>query len=214
MLGLVRGLFPAETDFFVLFEQNARTIAEAGRVLVQGFEHPEALATYATRLKDLEHAADEVTHQVMAGLNRSFVTALDRGDIADLARALDDVVDCMEEALTRAMLFKLYQPSECAQELAHVALQQAELIARTMPLLQNSATRSGIQNDLIEINRLENAADRMLDEALTTLYDEPPDLTAIIDRIKWREVYELIETATDRAEDVANVLERIVSQNA
>jgi predicted phosphate transport protein (TIGR00153 family) len=208
------GLFPHHTDFFELFEQNAGTVVEAGQVLVRALEHPETLTEQAARMKEFEHAADEVTHRVMAELNRTFVTPIDRGEIADLAHALDDVVDFMEAALTRALLFKLEMPSALAQELAHVVFQQAEVINHAVPLLRDQGRRSGIQDDLIEIHRLENAADRLLEQALTTLYNEPRDLRGIIERLKWREVYELLEMATDRAEDVANVLEGIVSKNA
>jgi uncharacterized protein len=214
MVGYIRNLFPHQTDFFVLFEQNARIAVEAGQVLVAALEHPETLAEQVPRMKDLEHAADDVTHQVMVELNRTFVTPIDRGEIGALALALDDVVDAMEEALTRMLLFKLYAPSELAQELARVGLQQAEVIHRAMPLLRDQHRRGDIQDDLIEINRLENAGDRLLEQALSTLYDEPPDLPAMIERVKWREVYELLEEATDRAEDVADVLAGIVSTNA
>jgi uncharacterized protein len=214
MVSRIRDLFPHQTDFFVLFEQNAHTLVEAGQVLVQALEHPTTLGEQATRMKALEHAADAVTHQVMAELHRTFLAPIDRGDIGDLAHALDDVVDFMEAALTRALLFKLHAPSGLAQELARVALQQAERINRAMPHLRYPDQRAGIQDDLIEINRLENAADRLLEEALATLYEQPPDLPGLIERLKWREVYELLETATDRAEDVADVLEGIVSKNA
>src|SRR4051794_30841623 len=214
MVGYVRNLFPHQTDFFLLFEQNAQIAVEAGQVLVEALEHPAALAEQVSRMKDLEHAADEVTHQVMVELNRTFVTPIDRDEIGALAHALDDVVDAMEEALTRMLLFKLYAPSELAQELAQVALQQAKVIHRGMPLMRDQHRRSDIQDDLIEIHRLENAADCSLEQALSTLYDAPPDLAALIERVKWREVYELLEMATDRAEDVAKVLEAIVSKNA
>jgi predicted phosphate transport protein (TIGR00153 family) len=214
MVGYVRSLFPHQTDFFLLFEQNAQTAVEAGQVLVEALEHPASLAEQVSRMKELEHAADEVTHQVMVELHRTFVTPIDRDEIGALAHALDDVVDAMEEALTRMLLFKLYAPSALAQELAQVALQQAEVIHRGMPLMRDQHRRSDIQDDLIEIHRLENAADRSLEQALSTLYDDPPDLAALIERVKWREVYELLEMATDRAEDVAKVLEEIVSKNA
>ena len=214
MVGYVRNLFPHQTDFFRLFEQNAQTAVEAGQVLVAALEHPAALADQVSRMKDLEHAADEVTHQVMVELNRTFVTPIDRDEIGALAHALDDVVDAMEEALTRMLLFKLYAPSALAQELAQVALQQAQVIHRGMPLMRDQHRRGDIQDDLIEIHRLENAADRSLEQALSTLYDAPPDLAALIERVKWREVYELLEMATDRAEDVAKVLAEIVSKNA
>jgi predicted phosphate transport protein (TIGR00153 family) len=161
----------------------------------------------------VEHWADEVTHLIMAALNRTFVTPLDREDIAGLAHALDDVLDYMEAALTRMRLFKLRQPSPLAKELARIVLQQSEALNRTIPLLRHKSEMHGIQDCLVEVNRLENEGDRLLERALATLYDDVPDIAALIDRLKWREVYELLETATDRAEDVANVLEAIVLKN-
>lgn len=208
------GLFPHQTDFFALFERTAHTLVEGGQVLVQGLEHPETIETHATRLKELEHDADDLTHQVFAGINRSFVTPIDRGDIANLARALDDVMDFMEAALTRMVLFKLRSPSALAQQLARIASQQTDVMDRAMPLLRSQERRGDLAPDLIEIHRLENDADRLLEQALATLYDHPSDVAEIIERLKWREVYELLETATDRAEDVAKVLEAIVMQNA
>jgi uncharacterized protein len=207
-------IFPHQTDFFALFEQTAHILVGAGQVLVDGVEHPDTLGAQVQRLKDLEHSADELTHQVMAELNRTFVTPIERGDIADLARALDDVVDFMEAALTRMHLFKLYTPSPLAQELARISLQQAEVINRAMPHLRDQARRGEISDDLVEIHRLENAGDRLLEQALATLYEPTPDLPGIIDRLKWREVYELLEMATDGGEAVANALEGIVLQNA
>jgi uncharacterized protein len=214
MIRLIHGLFPYQPDFFVLFEQNARTLVEAGQVLVQALEHPETLGAQATRLTELEHTGDGVTHQVMAALHRTFLTPLDRGDIGALAGSLDDVVDGMEAVLTRARLYKLHAPSPLAQELARLALRQAERINRAMLLLRHRDQRGGIQDHLIEVHRLENAADGLLDDALSTVYDAAADLPGLIERLKWREVYELLEAVTDSGEDVASILEGIVSRDA
>lgn len=153
-------------------------------MLVQGLEQADTIESQAARLKELEHTADELTHQVMAGLNRTFVTPIDRGDIADLAHALDDVVDFMEAALTRMLLFKLHSPSHLAQELGRVILEQTQVIDRAAPLLRSSSEREHIHDCLVETNQLENAADRLLERALATLYDHPADLAGIIERLK------------------------------
>jgi predicted phosphate transport protein (TIGR00153 family) len=187
---------------------------EAGKALVLALENPEALDTQAAHLTEVEHWADEVTHQIMAALNRTFVTPIDREDIADLAHALDDVVDFMEAALTRMLLFKLRVPSRLAQDLARIVLLQAEAIRRAIPLLRHKSDMERIHDCLVEINRLENEGDRLLERALASLYDDVPDMQGLVERLKWREVYELLETATDRSEDVANVLEAIVLKHA
>jgi predicted phosphate transport protein (TIGR00153 family) len=208
------GLFPREERFFDLFERNAHNLVEGGKALLLALENPDALDTQRAHLTEVEHWADEVTHQVMAALNRTFVTPLDREDIAGLAHALDDVVDFMEAALTRMLLFHIRTPTPLARDLARIILQQTEAIDRAVPLLRNKSDMAGIHDYLVEINRLENEGDRLLEAALGTLYDDVPDMAGLVDRLKWREVYELLETATDRAEDVANVLEAIVLKNA
>jgi uncharacterized protein len=208
------GLFPREERFFDLFERNAHNLVEGAKALLLAFESADALETQRVHLTEVEHWADEVTHQIMAALNRTFVTPIDREDIAGLAHALDDVVDYMEAALTRMLLFRLPQATPLAHELAQIILAQAESINRAMPLLRNKGAMAGIQECLVEINRLENEGDRALERALAGLYEDLPDLPALVERMKWREVYELLETATDRAEDVANVLEAIVLKHA
>jgi predicted phosphate transport protein (TIGR00153 family) len=208
------GLFPRDEKFFDLFERNAQYLVEGGKALVLALENPEALDAQGEHLIEVEHWCDEVTHQVMAALNRTFVTPLDREDIAGLAHALDDVADFMEAALTRMLLFKLRNPSPLAQNLAQIILQQTEAINRAVPLLRRKEDMPGIQACLVEINRLENEGDRLLERALADLYEDVPDIAALVERLKWREVYELLETATDRAEDVANTLEGIVLKNA
>jgi predicted phosphate transport protein (TIGR00153 family) len=208
------GLFPREERFFDLFERNAGNLVEGAKVLLLALENPESLESQRVRLTEVEHEADDVTHEVMAALNRTFVTPLDREDIANLAHALDDVVDFMEAALTRMLLFRLVEPTPLACNLGRIIKQQTESIHRAVPLLRRKNDMAGIQACLVEINRLENEGDRALERALATLYEDVPDLPALIERMKWREVYELLETATDRAEDVANVLEAIVLKNA
>ncbi len=207
-------LIPRDEQFFDLFERNAENLVEGGKALVLALENPDTLDTQAPHLTEVEHWADEVTHQIMAALNRTFVTPLDREDIADLAHALDDVLDFMEAALTRMLLFKLRVPSRLAQDLARIVLLQTEAIRRAVPMLRQKSEMEHIHDCLVEINRLENEGDRLLERALASLYDDVPDLPALVERLKWREVYELLETATDRAEDVANVLEAIVLKHA
>jgi predicted phosphate transport protein (TIGR00153 family) len=208
------GLVPRDEHFFDLFERNAHNLVEGGKALVLALENPEMLETQATHVTEIEHWCDEVTHQIMAGLNRTFVTPLDREDIAGLAHALDDVIDFMEAALTRMVLFKLRAPSALAQDLARIILGQTEAINCAVPLLRHKGRMQRIRDCLVEIHRLENQGDRLLERALTALYDDVPDLAELVNRLKWREVYELLETATDRAEDVANVLEAILLKHA
>jgi uncharacterized protein len=204
---------PREERFFDCFERNASNLVAGARLLVDALDHPDTLDAQATRLTEVEHWADEVTHQVMDGLNRTFVTPLDREDIAGLANALDDVLDLMDVALRRMVLFKLHTASPAAQALAHTVLAQVEAIDRAVPLLRGRESMARVQEHLVEINRLENQGDRLLEQALAALYGDGTDLPALIEGLKWKEVYELLEVATDRAEDVADVLESIVLKN-
>jgi predicted phosphate transport protein (TIGR00153 family) len=206
--------FAREEAFFDLFEANAANLVIAAKTLLLAVENPAELAAYGARLTEVEHAADEVTHRMMAALQRAVLTPFDREETANLAQALDDVVDHLEMALMRMILFRLAEPSRLAQDLARIVLHQAEAIARAFPLLRARGDHDEIRYCLVEIHRLENEGDRLLDRALGSLYDEVPDLAALTERLKWREVYDLLETATNRAEDVANLLESLALQRS
>ncbi|HZS00037.1 MAG TPA: DUF47 family protein [Chloroflexota bacterium] len=206
--------FPHEAPFFDWFEQNSANVVAAARALAQAFDDPATLEPQAARLTELERQADDVTHRVMAALNRTFVTPIHRDDIADLANALDTVVDTMDVALRRMVLFRLRTTSPLARHLAHVVLQQAEAIHAAVPCLRDKRLLDDLTGYLVEINRLENEGDRDLEQALANLFADGADLPALVDALKWKEVYELLEAATDSAEDVADVLESIVLKNA
>ena len=199
-------IIPREEQFYDLFERNAENIVEAGKTLVQALDNPEALEIQAAHLTEVEHWADEVTHQVMAALNRTFVTPLDREDIAGLAHALDDVVDYMEAALTRMLLFKLRTPSPLAQELAGIILQQAEAINQAVPRLRHKGAMQGIRECLVEINRLENEGDRIQRDAVASLFAGGIDPMVVI---RWKDIFDCLESAVDATEKVAHVLEGI-----
>ena len=206
--------FPQEAPFFDWFEQNSANVVAAARVLAQALDDPSTLEAQATRLTDIEHQADGVTHRVMAALNTIFVTPIDRDDIAALANALDTVVDMMDVALRRMHLFRLQTTTPLARHLAHVVLRQAEAIHAAMPCLREKRLLDGITTHLVEINRLENEGDADLEQALACLFADGADIPALVEALKWKEVYELLEGATDRAEDVADVLEGIMLKNA
>ena len=207
-------LIPRDNQFYDLFAQVASRMSGSAALLHELFKDPKKLDQNVAQIKTLEHEADNLTHDTIDRINRTFVTPLDREDIADLAHALDDVLDFMEAALTRMLLFKLRVPSQLAQDLARIVLLQCESIRRAVPMLRHKGEMERIHDCLVEINRLENEGDRLLERALASLYDDVPDLPALVERLKWRDVYELLETATDRAEDVANVLESIVLKHA
>ena len=203
-------LIPKDESFFDLFERVTDILRTAAGVLVDATERFESLADNAKRLERLEHDGDQLTHEVMEKLNPTFITPLDREDIHRLASALDDVLDLMEAVTERFILFKITQIMPPAKEIARVIQQQVEEIHWVLHKLRHMRHAS-IMKHCIEINRLDNVGDRLLRDAFAVLFDGKPDP---IEVIKWRELYELLETATDKCEDVAVTIESIVLKNA
>ncbi|MBI3331238.1 MAG: DUF47 domain-containing protein [Candidatus Omnitrophica bacterium] len=203
-------LIPKEESFFDLFEQSAGILLNAAGLLVEATERFETLPENAKRLERLEHDGDQITHDIMARLNRTFITPIDREDVHRLASALDDVLDLIEASTERFVLFKIPAILPQAKEIAHVIQQQVQEIHRVMPKLRHMR-HEPIMEHCIEINRLENVGDRLLRDAFASLFDGSPDPITVI---KWRELYELLESATDKCEDVAVAIESIVLKNA
>ena len=199
-------LIPKDESFFDLFEQAAARLVTGAGILVEAISHFDTLPENAKKLERLEHDADLLTHELMEKLNRCFITPIDREDIHHLVTDLDDVIDLMEAATERFILFKVQRVLPQAQEIAKVIQQQVQEIDRLMPQLRR-LKRELIMPHCMEINRLENVADRLLRTALVSLFDGSYDPLTVI---KWRELYELLEQATDKCEDVANTVEGIV----
>ena len=204
-------LVPREESFFDLFEQMTGLLSQGAALLVEATEHVESLPENAKRLERLEHDADRVTHDLIARLNRSFITPIDREDIHELATALDDVMDLIEAVTERFILYKITAMAPQAHQIAKVIHEQVQEVHRAMPKLRH-LRHEQIMEHCIEINRLENAGDRLLRDAFAALFNSSnPDPIFVP---KWRELYELLEQATDKCEDVANTIEGIVLKNA
>jgi hypothetical protein len=184
-------------------------ILEAAEILYKMVAEPEGeLQALASRIKDLEHLGDELTHTVIGELNKTFVTPIDREDIHDLSMALDDVLDLIDATAARIVLFQIRVPIGEVPAIASVLLSQVREISAAVARLQDN---DHVVERCIEINRLENDADRLFQTAIGNLFDQVKDP---IDVIKRKEIIESLERATDRAEDVSNVLESIVVKNA
>jgi len=205
---------PRDERFFDYFQNAAKNAAEVAQDLCDLLDHYSEVERKARRVRDLEHRGDEITHQIFDALNRTFVTPLDREDITNLAGRLDDFVDAIEEAVRRIWLYRIDEPTEHARLLAHIADEQAGLIASTMPHLEDRRQWDHLLHCTIEIKRLESEADEVLDRALMELFEGVGDVPGLISAIRWGEIYQRLEDATDRAEDVANTLEGIVVKNA
>ena len=209
---MVKFLFiPREEKFFELFEESARNMVKASQVLKEMIDTWEFVGERVAEIRELEHVGDTITHQIMAQLNRTFVTPFDREDIALLAHTLDDVTDFIDAAADAMLIYKVESPTRRAKELADIIVQAATEVERVMPRLRRRSELKQIPEYCVEINRLENMADRVFRSAMAELFDNTTDIAKII---KWREIYEHMESATDRCEDVANVLEGVALKHA
>ena len=202
---------PKEEKFFGLFEDDAQNVVKAAQALKDMVDTWENVGGKVAEITELEHQGDTITHQVMAQLNSTFVTPFDREDITQLAHSLDDVVDFIHAAADAMYIYKVTRPSQKAKELAGIIVQAVAEVARAMPHLRHRAELKQVFERCVEINRLENMADRVFRSAMAELFD---DSANIADVIKWREIYEQMESATDRCEDVANVLEGVALKHA
>jgi predicted phosphate transport protein (TIGR00153 family) len=197
---------PREEKFFGLFEEGARNMVKAAQRLKQLVDTWENVEAKVSEITELEHEGDRITHQIMEQLHRTFVTPFDREDIALLAHSLDDVTDFIHAASDAMLIYKIDRPSQRAKELASIIVEAATEVERALPQLRHRAQLKQILERCVEINRLENAADKVFRSAVAELFDDSPDIANVI---KWREIYEHMESATDRCEDVADVLEGV-----
>ncbi len=202
---------PKGDKFFDLFEEGAANLVKIAKVLRELVEKWEDVEDKVREITELEHKGDDVIHRIMSNLHSTFLTPLDREDIASLAQHLDDVVDFIQAAAEHMLIYKVARPRERALELANVIVAAANEVERAMPGLRHRAELGQMLARCVELNRLENEADRILRQALGELFGDSVDTLEII---KWREIYEYMETATDRCEDVANVLEGVALKHA
>ena len=197
-------LTPRDTAFYDQFASSSRNIVEAAEVLEQLIAPGADRNALNARMRDIEHANDENTHEVMRRLNSTFVTPFDREDIYDLASRLDDVVDFLEAAADLIVLYELAELPEPTRQVVRVLVQAAHVTAEAMPRLQSMKDLSGFW---IEVNRLENEADQLYRRTLATLFNGTYDaLTAL----KLKDVADQVEAAADALEDVADSVETIV----
>lgn len=211
---MLRRLIPRDGRFFELFKRSADNTLEGARLLNEMLEHCDDLDRKARHLKDIEHTGDEITHEIFRALNRTFVTPLDREDISQLASALDDVIDWIEEAARRMRLYHINETTPLAKRFGRVILDQAEQIAKAIPMLGKPRNAEELERATHEIHRLENEGDDLLAEAIAGLYEGVTEVPQLIKAMRWDDIYQLLEDATDKAEEVAVVLQNIAFKNA
>ncbi|MDO8687750.1 MAG: DUF47 domain-containing protein [Dehalococcoidales bacterium] len=202
---------PKGENFFELLENSAQNTVQAAQKLKELVDTWQNVEAKVNEITELEHVGDTITHQIFAQLHRTFITPLDREDIALLANSLDDVTDFIHAAADAMLIYKVNRPDQRAKELAEVVVQAALEVAKAVPQLRHRADAKKIIEHCVEINRLENAADRIFRSAVGELFDDAKDIAHVI---KWREIYEHMESATDRCEDVADVLEGVALKHA
>ncbi len=203
-------LFPKEIDFFEVFDKVAANISHAATLLVAIMEHFTNLDAWAKEVHELEQDGDVLTHDIIKKLNKTFITPIDREDLYALASTLDDILDLIWAAVDRLTVFKLKESTKWAIAMSKDLLTTVELVHKAVKKLREK-NYSHVQEYCIEINRLENRIDRGFRDALGHLFEEVKDPILVI---KWKEIYEHLEDASDKCEDVANILEAIVLKNA
>ncbi len=189
-------LIPREVRFFDYFDEQAQHIIKAAQLLYELVHDFHDARAKAHAIKEVEHQGDIVTHEIVKRLNTTFITPIDREDIHDLATRLDDVLDYIEAAAERLVVYRIKEPTSGCRAMAKVIVDTVD---------------PAFHEHTVEVNRLENVADNLLRDSLAALFEEGGDP---IEVIKWKEIYETMEIVTDRCEDVANVIEGIILKMA
>lgn len=204
-------LLPRETSFFDFFERH-------GEITVQGAEEFLSLTTTGAniaakvkRIKEIEHEADTITHRCVEALHKTFITPIERDDIHRLITKMDDIMDYVESGAERIGLYKIKDMTPEVRDLADVLVRATREVDAALRGLRSMRNADAILKKCIDINRLENEADAILRNAVARLFEEEQDVRMVI---KWKEIYETLETATDRCEDVANIIEGVVLEHA
>ena len=201
-------IIPRETKFFDLFAEIAGNVTEGARLLRSLLDDLSNVEIQVGKIKEIEHKGDDMTHAVMTKLNQTFITPFDREDIHRLASSLDDVLDFVNAAGQRLVLYKIRSVPPSAVELAGIIVRQSEELTKAVSLLEKNKR---VLEHCVEINRLEDEADRVCQEAIAHLFEHESNPIIII---KMKELFEVLELATDKAEDAANVLEAVVVKSA
>jgi hypothetical protein len=199
---------PRDREFFDLFEEAGGNIARAADLLDQMLANWPERAALARDILICEQDGDRITYEIIQRLNQTFVTPIDREDILELVGALDDVVDLTEEVADYLGLYRIEAPMEQAQRLAHILHQATRQVAEAIPQLRDFGDVSGYS---VEIHRLENDGDRVVREAVASLFQDGIDPMVVI---RWKDIYERLEAAIDACERVANVMSNIVIKNS
>jgi len=204
-------LMPSEGKFFDLFIQHGELCVKGGKELVALMTNFDDLEHRVHAIETIEKQADKVTHATLEMLHKTFITPLDRDDIHQLITRMDDILDLMEDVGQTIWLYDIKQITPEAKRLAELCQTCCEKVLASVSLLHNMNNAREILNICAEIDRLESDADHVMRAAMSKLFREEPDVRNLI---KLKAIYEILETVTDRCEDVANIVEGIIVENA
>ena len=204
-------IIPRDQEFFVLFQKASANIIDGAERLKKLLEEFDDLRERVRAIEEVEHKGDSLTHEIMRKLNTSFVTPIDREDILALTSSLDDVIDLIDAAATKLLLYKVTETTPYAKELGYLILKCVQELHKGIIHLPSPKGRDHVYEHCVEVNSIENEADRVCRDAIAHLFEHEKDPVYIL---KWKEIYETLESATDRCEDAANVLEGVALKNA
>jgi hypothetical protein len=200
---------PKEEQYFSFFAQMTSYISDAARVLVEMLSDKSGeYGEHAKRIKAIEHSCDDLAHSISTKLNKSFITPFDREDIYMLASALDDIVDLIDDAARAMVMFDVHETTPHARQFADVIQSMAIQLHEIVSMLSRPV---GINPRLVEVHALENKGDDIYHTAIAELFHNATDPLYVI---KWKEIYEKLEAAVDRCENVANIIEGVIIKHA
>jgi predicted phosphate transport protein (TIGR00153 family) len=202
---------PKEYGFFDHFNKMASIALDVTREFQELIAHPNAHEKHRNRIKSMEQMADEITHSAIGMLHRTFITPMDREDIFQLIKRLDDVIDFIDGAAERFIRYEIGDVPREIHTLTEITVDAVACMKRAIEGLRDMKNTDALLKDVVELNRLENHADQVFRDAVARLFREEQDVRTLL---KLKEVLELLETVTDRAEDVGNVVETIVMEYA
>jgi predicted phosphate transport protein (TIGR00153 family) len=208
MPGFLQRFMPQDGDFFVLFEKQADNIVAGAKAFAGMLEHYTGVPEQVQTIKAIEHNGDEITHQIFRKLNQTFITPFDREDMHELCSTLDDVIDLIDAAASRFVLYRVAEVRHGTVELCKVIVAATEELNEAIHAVQSP---DKALHRVIEVNRLENESDRICRTLIAQLFEEEKNPVEII---KWKEIFEVMETAVDKCEDVSNVIESVILKNA
>jgi len=204
-------IIPREEEFFTLFSKASENIYDGACQLKELLDRFDNVQERAHKIEEVEHKGDAITHDIIRKLDTTFITPIDREDIIKLASALDDVIDLIHGVAMRIVVYKISASTSYAKELGFLIVKAALELKKGIEHLPLADGRDRVYEHCVEVNSIENEADRVSRDAIGNLFENQIDPVAII---KWKEIYEALETATDRCEDAANVLESVALKNA